>query len=70
MKRNMVFFRTNKWGYSPEQITVTMTVGELISHLRQYPDDAKVMYSNDSGYTYGSINASDITMKRVEMDDE
>ena len=45
-------------GYSPEQCGRTMTVGELIGFLEQFPEDAEVFINNDNGYTYGSITES------------
>ena len=42
-------------GYSPEQITNTMTVGELINFLQDFDEDTPVMINNDNGYTYGAI---------------
>lgn len=54
--------------YSPEQITDTMTVGELIEYLKQFDEDTKVMIDNDNGYTYGSITCS--SFKEDYEDDE
>ncbi|MBO7663899.1 MAG: hypothetical protein J6U01_11065 [Clostridia bacterium] len=33
----------------------TMTVAELIAALEEFDDDAQVILSHDSGYTYGGI---------------
>jgi hypothetical protein len=30
----------------------SMTVRELIDELKQYSDDAKIVFNNDNGYTY------------------
>lgn len=43
-------------GYGPEQCGRTMTVGELIDFLSEYPEDLKVYLRNDNGYTYGEID--------------
>ena len=43
-------------GYEPGQCGRTMTVGELIDFLSEYPEDLKVYLRNDDGYTYGEIN--------------
>lgn len=56
---NIVLLETRREGYSPEQITGTFTVGELIDELRYYDEDALIMFSNDGGYTYGSISSGD-----------
>lgn len=50
-----VFIEGRRNGYSPEQCTDTMTVGELIAYLEQFEEDAPVYLKNDNGYTYGSI---------------
>lgn len=42
-------------GYAPDQCGRTMTVGELISFLEQFDEDAEVFIKNDNGYTYGNI---------------
>lgn len=33
----------------------SMTVRELIDELENYSDDAKIVFNNDNGYTYGII---------------
>jgi len=51
-------FETSRIGYSAEQAEewkTALTVGELIEVLSQYDKDRKVFFSNDDGYTYGSI---------------
>lgn len=45
----------------------TMTVGELKSLLEDYDDDAEIVLSHDSGYTYGGIRQELI---EEEYDDE
>lgn len=53
---DVVIFETVREGYSPDQCRETFTVGELIRLLEDYPEDAKVYFSFDKGYTYGSFN--------------
>ena len=45
-------------GYSPDQISGTMTVDELMDYLSQFAGDTPVILNNDNGYTYGSITYS------------
>jgi len=52
---NIITIEGRREGYTPEQITHTMTVGELIDYLSQFDEDRLVMIDNDNGYTYGSI---------------
>lgn len=63
---------TRRNGYSVDQCGRTLTVGELIAYLEQWDEDTKVFYSNDNGYTYGSINFNDIDEKEIddELDDD
>lgn len=50
-----LIINTERQGYSTEQITRTITVGELISFLEDYEPDTEVYLSFDNGYTYGGI---------------
>ena len=34
----------------------SITVGELIDELKRCDEDAKVVFSNDNGYTYGALD--------------
>ena len=53
-----------------EIIDKTMTVGELISYLEDYPSDMPVILNNDNGYTYGSIRGYSIEEEDIEVDEE
>ena len=55
-----LFLNTNRNGYSPAQCGSTMTVGELKELLDDYNDDTAIFFKNDEGYTYGSLDVSDI----------
>lgn len=48
----------------------SMTVRDLIDELENYPLDAKIVFSNDRGYTYGYITYSKIDMEEVETFEE
>lgn len=65
-----ITFETKREGYAPNQCGNTMTVGELIQYLNQFDKDAKVFYSNDNGYTYGSIKSYQINENYEEDDDD
>lgn len=60
MKKNYLKLETHRNGYSVDQCGRTLTVGELIDYLSQWDDETPIYYSNDNGYTYGSINFEDI----------
>ena len=57
-------------GYSPDQCGETITVRELIGILKQYKGDMKVYFSNDNGYTYGSLEEDDIEQDSYEEEEE
>ena len=57
-------------GYAPDQISGTMTVGELINFLSDYDEDTPIMINNDNGYTYGSISWSSFRDEEMEDDEE
>ena len=65
-----ITLETKREGYAPDQCGSTMTVGELISYLEQFDEDAKVFYSNDNGYTYGSIKSYQIQENYGDDEDE
>lgn len=52
--------------YSLNQISQTMTVGEILDYLQDYDSDTPVYLSFDSGYSYG--NLTDYAIE--ERDDE
>ena len=57
-------------GYAVDQISNTMTVGELIRLLEDYDEDMEVYISNDNGYTYGGIIEGRIDMEYAEEEEE
>ena len=44
-----LFINANRTGYSPDQISHTMTVSELIAALEELPEDAPVYLKHDNG---------------------
>lgn len=50
-----LLLETNRSGYSTDQITETLTVGDLIGILEDYDEETPVYFSNDGGYTYGGL---------------
>ena len=56
--RHAVVFEARRDGYGIDQIAdKAMTVGELISILEDYDEDALVVLSHDNGYTYGTLSS-------------
>jgi len=62
-----ILLETNRRGYSTAQVGKTLTVGELIGFLSDFDENTPVYFSNDNGYTYGSLNWDSIL---DEEDDE
>ena len=50
-----LIYSTFREGYGIDQISRTMTVGDLISFLEDYDEDTPIYLSFDNGYTYGGI---------------
>ena len=42
----------------------SLSVAEVMDILSTYPDDAKIVFSNDNGYTYGILNYG--TFKKIK----
>ena len=53
--KNVIYITAMREGYAIDQIHRTMTVGELIDCLSEFPEDAQIYLSHDCGYTYGGI---------------
>ena len=67
---NVLTIEAHRDGYSVDQVYETMTVGDLIYELENYPEDTPVYISNDRGYTYGGISEDDLSLKYVEEEEE
>ena len=61
---------THRSGYSVDQCGRTLSVAELIDYLSQWDENTPVYFSNDNGYTYGSISFDDINSGEVDEDEE
>lgn len=57
-------------GFSTDQCGRTMTVGELIAYLEDFPEDAEVYLKNDNGYAYGRITMGSFEEDEIESEDE
>ena len=64
-----LYINVNRTGYSPCQIQHTMTVGELVAALEDFPEDAPVYLKHDNGYTYGGISWNDFEEEYSDDDD-
>ena len=53
-----------------EAAKYAMTVGELIDELKRMDEDAPVVFSNDNGYTYGTVCSECIDSEMVETQEE
>lgn len=68
---SVVKFKTHRSDYDiRESMSEAITVEELIAILECYPSDAKVVFDNDNGYTFGEITGSLVRLADVETYDE
>ncbi len=65
---NVIYLKTKRTGYAPDQCGHTMTVGELIDQLGEFEENTPVYFKNDNGYTYGSITRYDIEEGEYEIE--
>ena len=67
MKRLIILAQRESYGMDDVQ---TMTVRELREALEEFDDDAEVILSHDSGYTYGGIRYDLMEETEDEENDE
>lgn len=68
--KNYLTIETRRSGYSVSQCGKTLTVSELVNFLSQWDDNTPVYFSNDNGYTYGSISFDDINSAKGDDEDD
>ena len=62
----IALLKTNRSEYSAtEAAKHSITVGELIAELEHYDEDAKIVFSNDNGYTYGYVTENCVDIKKI-----
>lgn len=52
---NPIYIEAERQGYAIDQVSKTMSVGELIDYLDQFERESQVYLMHDGGYTYGGI---------------
>ena len=68
---SVVKFKTHRSDYDiRESMSQAITVNDLIAILECYPGDAKVVFDNDNGYTFGGITGSCVRLADVETYEE
>lgn len=67
----IVILKTSRDEYNiRESAKVSYSVEELIERLENFPKDAKIVFSNDNGHTFGSIDGGSIRVLSVETKEE
>ena len=67
----VVKFKTHRGDYDiRESMKYAISVSGLIEILERCPSDAKVVFDNDNGYTFGEISPSVIKLVEVETYEE
>ena len=69
MKTRYLEIQVTRDAYGQEDVS-TMTVGELISLLRQYDPNLPVILSHDNGYTYGGLDEYNFEETYYEEEEE
>lgn len=68
---SVVKFKAHRSDYDiRESMSEAITVEELIEILECYPSNAKVVFDNDNGYTFGAITGRIIRQADVETYEE
>ena len=68
--KNVVYIAAMREGYEIDQVPHTMTVGELIDCLSEFPEDAQIFLSHDRGYTYGGITEQRIYTPEEDFEED
>lgn len=59
----IVTLKTNRDYYDAKECAEnSMSVGEFMDMLSNYPSDAKIVFSNDNGYTYGVVGNTQLKL--------
>ena len=67
----VVKFKTHRSDYDiRESMQYAMSVSDLIDMLERLPKNAKVVFDNDNGYTFGEISPNTIKLVEVETYEE
>jgi len=70
-KERIIVLDVNRTYYDvKEAADSSMTVAELIEELRYLPEDCKVVFRNDGGYTYGYLKDRFIDSEYWEPEEE
>ena len=68
--KNVLYITAMCEGYEIDQVPHTMTVGELIDCLSEFPEDAQIYLSHDRGYTYGGITEQRIYTPEEDFEED
>ena len=68
--KNAIYIAAMREGYAIDQVPHTMTIGELIDCLSEFPEDAQIFLSHDRGYTYGGITEQRIYTPEEDFEED
>lgn len=68
--KKVLLLNTKRNGYSVSQCGKSITVAELRNFLNNFEDNMPIYFSNDNGYTYGSINSYNFHDEFVEDEED
>lgn len=55
MRKTVLVINTEREGYDIDQVSKTMTAGELVELLKYYDEDTEVYLGFDRQYTFGGV---------------
>lgn len=63
----IVTIKTSRDYYDAKECAeYSLSVAEVIDILSRYPNDVKVVFSNDNGYTYGIVDNNTFKITNVK----
>ena len=63
MAQQLLIIAAHREGYGIEQVSETITAGEMIEALKRLDEDTPLYLSHDNGYTYGGITGWNMEIK-------
>lgn len=67
----IVTLKTTNDGYDARDVLAnTISVKEMIERLSQMPQNAKILFNNDNGYSFGSIASHSFRVTKIESYEE
>lgn len=63
MAQQLLIIEARREGYAIDQVSETITAGEMIEALKRLDENTPLYLSHDNGYTYGGITGWNMEVK-------